>query len=77
MGAATRIVDVGGRVVVPGFNDAHQHVGARPPGKGSLIYLLRRAGRAALDPRAADSRGRPRRQGHDVRALEYGSREDE
>ena len=31
--------------------DAHQHVGARPPGKGSLIHLLRRAGRAALDPR--------------------------
>jgi predicted amidohydrolase YtcJ len=30
--ANTRIVDVGGRVVVPGINDAHTHVGARPPG---------------------------------------------
>lgn len=29
---STRVIDVGGRVVVPGFNDAHTHVGARPPG---------------------------------------------
>ena len=27
-GPATRMIDVGGRVVVPGFNDAHDHVGA-------------------------------------------------
>ena len=26
-GASTRVVDLGGRVVVPGFNDAHMHVG--------------------------------------------------
>jgi predicted amidohydrolase YtcJ len=30
--ATTRIVDAGGRVVIPGVNDAHTHVGARPPG---------------------------------------------
>ena len=30
--ANTRVVDVGGRVVIPGINDAHTHVGARPPG---------------------------------------------
>jgi predicted amidohydrolase YtcJ len=31
-GAAARVLDVGGRVVIPGINDAHLHVGARPPG---------------------------------------------
>jgi len=31
-GATTRIIDVGGRVVIPGINDAHVHVGARPAG---------------------------------------------
>ena len=31
-GANTRIIDVGGRVVIPGINDAHTHVGVRPPG---------------------------------------------
>jgi predicted amidohydrolase YtcJ len=31
-GANTRIVDAGGRVVIPGINDAHTHVGARLPG---------------------------------------------
>jgi len=31
-GSDTFIVDVGGRVVIPGINDAHTHVGARPPG---------------------------------------------
>jgi predicted amidohydrolase YtcJ len=30
--ANTRVVDAGGRVIVPGINDAHTHVGARPPG---------------------------------------------
>jgi len=30
--AATHVVDVGGRVVIPGINDAHVHVGTRPPG---------------------------------------------
>ncbi len=29
-GPATRVLDVGGRVVVPGFNDAHVHVGIGP-----------------------------------------------
>ena len=31
-GGTTRIIDVGGRVVVPGFNDAHDHVLAGSPG---------------------------------------------
>jgi predicted amidohydrolase YtcJ len=31
-GPSTRIVDAGGRVVIPGINDAHVHVGARTPG---------------------------------------------
>jgi predicted amidohydrolase YtcJ len=31
--ATTRIVDAGGRVVIPGINDAHTHVGARPAGE--------------------------------------------
>jgi sucrose-6-phosphate hydrolase SacC (GH32 family)/predicted amidohydrolase YtcJ len=31
-GASTRIIDAGGRVVIPGINDAHVHVGALPPG---------------------------------------------
>jgi predicted amidohydrolase YtcJ len=30
-GDATKRVDAGGRVVVPGFNDAHTHQGPRPP----------------------------------------------
>ena len=31
-GPNTHVVDVAGRVVIPGINDAHTHVGARPPG---------------------------------------------
>jgi predicted amidohydrolase YtcJ len=31
--ANTRAIDVGGRVVIPGVNDAHTHVGARPAGE--------------------------------------------
>src|SRR5438067_9486611 len=31
-GANARTVDVGGRVVIPGINDAHVHPGARPTG---------------------------------------------
>ena len=31
-GSATRVIDAGGRVVIPDINDAHRHVGARPPG---------------------------------------------
>jgi predicted amidohydrolase YtcJ len=30
--ATAHVIDVGGRVVIPGINDAHTHVGARPPG---------------------------------------------
>src|SRR5215218_82377 len=30
-GASTRRIDVGGRTVVPGFNDAHQHIPIFPP----------------------------------------------
>jgi predicted amidohydrolase YtcJ len=30
VGAATRVLDAGGRVVVPGLNDAHVHVGVGP-----------------------------------------------
>ncbi len=30
MGAATRVIDAGGRVLVPGFNDAHVHVSVAP-----------------------------------------------
>ena len=30
--ADTRVIDAGGRVVVPGFNDAHDHIsGEQPP----------------------------------------------
>jgi len=32
-GPTTRVIDAGGRVVIPGINDAHAHVGARPPGQ--------------------------------------------
>jgi len=31
-GRGTRIIDVGGRVVTPGFNDAHDHISAGSPG---------------------------------------------
>jgi len=31
-GTGARVIDVGGRVIVPGLNDAHTHVGVRPPG---------------------------------------------
>jgi predicted amidohydrolase YtcJ len=30
-GSATRRIDAGGRTIVPGFNDAHQHIGLAPP----------------------------------------------
>ena len=32
VGPNARVVDVGGRVVIPGINDAHTHVGTRPSG---------------------------------------------
>ena len=32
MDASARVIDARGRVVIPGINDAHVHVGARPPG---------------------------------------------
>jgi predicted amidohydrolase YtcJ len=31
-GDGTKKIDAGGRVVIPGFNDAHTHQGPRPPG---------------------------------------------
>jgi predicted amidohydrolase YtcJ len=31
-GATTRVVDAEGRLVIPGINDAHVHIGAMPPG---------------------------------------------
>ena len=31
-GSSTRVVDAGGRLVIPGINDAHVHVGTVPPG---------------------------------------------
>jgi predicted amidohydrolase YtcJ len=31
-GASTRVIDAQGRVVIPGINDAHVHVGTGPPG---------------------------------------------
>jgi predicted amidohydrolase YtcJ len=31
-GATTRVVDAEGRLVIPGINDAHVHIGALPPG---------------------------------------------
>jgi predicted amidohydrolase YtcJ len=31
-GASTRVIDAGGRVVIPGINDAHVHIEAIPPG---------------------------------------------
>jgi predicted amidohydrolase YtcJ len=31
MGNATQVIDVGGRLVIPGINDAHVHPGASPP----------------------------------------------
>jgi predicted amidohydrolase YtcJ len=30
---ATRVIDLAGRLVVPGFNDAHAHIGELPPGE--------------------------------------------
>ena len=30
-GSSTRTIDAGGRTVVPGFNDAHQHISITPP----------------------------------------------
>ena len=30
--SSTRVIDVAGKIVVPGINDAHVHVGERPPG---------------------------------------------
>ncbi|MBA2354254.1 MAG: amidohydrolase family protein, partial [Acidobacteria bacterium] len=29
---STRVIDARGRVVIPGINDAHTHIGAMPPG---------------------------------------------
>jgi predicted amidohydrolase YtcJ len=34
LGPTTRVIDAGGRVVIPGINDAHTHVGTWPAGTG-------------------------------------------
>src|ERR1039458_3611541 len=31
-GPRTRLIDLGGRTVIPGINDAHNHIGLDPPG---------------------------------------------
>src|SRR4029078_7481586 len=31
-GSATKTIDAGGRLLIPGINDAHTHIGVRPPG---------------------------------------------
>lgn len=36
-GPATRRLDLGGRTVVPGFNDAHQHIEITPPATGMVL----------------------------------------
>lgn len=46
-GQATRVIDVGGRVIVPGFDDAHDHVRAGDPG----IFV--EMGAPVVDPPAA------------------------
>ena len=46
-GSATRVIPLDGRVVVPGFNDAHTHVG---PGRGPGVDLST----ASNDPALAD-----------------------
>ena len=35
-GPATKQIDLGGRTVIPGIDDAHNHIGLNPPG---LVYL--------------------------------------
>lgn len=36
-GSQTRVIDLEGHVVVPGFNDAHAHLGASPSGREFLL----------------------------------------
>jgi len=58
-GAGTRVVALEGRVVVPGFNDAHDHVGGDPPPTflADLAPLPDPPGRPVLDSvRAAAGR---------------------
>jgi hypothetical protein len=54
--SATQVIDLGGRVVVPGINDAHTHVGARPPGT-----VLKLADDPTLDDVVAAVRAPPPR----------------
>jgi predicted amidohydrolase YtcJ len=48
-GAKTRLLDLGGRVVIPGINDAHNHISVDPPRTEKLIF-------AGDDPNLADIR---------------------
>ena len=34
-GSSTRRLDAGGRTIIPGINDAHQHVGIAPPSRST------------------------------------------
>jgi predicted amidohydrolase YtcJ len=46
-GAKTRLLDLGGRVVIPGINDAHNHISVDPPHTEKLSF-------ADDDPNLAD-----------------------
>ena len=58
-GSGTRVIDVGGRVVVPGFNDAHDHLSGGSPGQTieMAAEMTNPTGAQVLDSlRAATSR---------------------
>src|SRR2546430_17400076 len=49
-GPRTRTLDLGGRTVIPGLNDAHAHPGPEPPGTRPAA-ATRDPGPPARDPR--------------------------
>ena len=51
-GSATRRLDAGGRTIVPGFNDAHMHVGIAPPSDSLTLPFDPRVGQIAEALRA-------------------------